>query len=93
MARFRGKSCLFSHRRAVFQNTAEEAGLPSTDRDLQRAEIALYRKAWVKKQGPWVMHLPVFEALSNNGAEGKEGKRGTQKEERWRQFLRSYEPT
>lgn len=38
------------------------------------------------------MGLPAFKTLCNDGAEGKEGKGGMQKEERWRQFLRSYEP-
>lgn len=38
------------------------------------------------------MRHPAFEALSNSGAECKEGKLDMQKEERWRQFLRSYKP-
>jgi len=91
MPRFRGRSCLFSHSKAAFQNTAWEAGLLSKHRG-QRAEIALYCKVWMKKQGPWIMHLPVSQALCNNGAEGKGGNWGMQKEERWRQFLRSCEP-
>lgn len=47
---------------------------------------------WDERGGSWAMRHPAFEALSNSGAECKEGKLDMQKEERWRQFLRSYKP-
>lgn len=86
LPRFRGRPCLLSHRWAVFRR----AGLLSIDRDLHWAEIAPYCKVWVKKGGSWAMYQPAFEALRNSGAECKERKPGMQKEERGRQFLRSY---